>query len=50
MRVGFDARALVSPAAGVRRYTRELFGAMAGLDGVDVVAAGTAPGADLPPA
>ena len=49
MRVGFDARALVSPAAGVRRYTRELFGAMAGLEGVDVVAAGTAPGADLPP-
>ena len=48
MRVGFDARALVSPAAGVRRYARELFGAMAGLSGVDVVAAGTAPGADLP--
>ena len=48
MRIGFDARALVSPAAGVRRYTRELFGAMAALDGVDVVAAGTAPGADLP--
>lgn len=49
MRVGFDARALVSPAAGVRRYTRELFGAMAALDGIDVVAAGTSPGADLPP-
>ena len=48
MRVGFDARALVSPAAGVRRYARELFGAMAGLGGVDVVATGTAPGADLP--
>ncbi len=48
MRIGFDARALVSPAAGVRRYTRELFGAMAALDGIDVVAAGTATGADLP--
>lgn len=48
MRVGFDARALVSPAAGVRRYARELFGAMANLDGVEVVAAGASPGADLP--
>ncbi|MDQ3489245.1 MAG: glycosyltransferase family 4 protein [Acidobacteriota bacterium] len=48
MRVGFDARALVSPAAGVRRYARELFAAMAKLDGVDVVAAGTSARADLP--
>ena len=48
MRVGFDARALVSPAAGVRRYTRELFGAMAASGDVEVVAAGTAAGADLP--
>ena len=48
MRVGFDARALVSPAAGVRRYARELFAAMANLDGVEVVAAGTSAGADLP--
>jgi alpha-1,3-rhamnosyl/mannosyltransferase len=49
MRVGFDARALVSPAAGVRRYTRELFGAMAAIDGVEVIAAGARSGADLPP-
>lgn len=49
MRVGFDARALVSPAAGVRRYTRELFGAMASLADVEVVAAGASPAADLPP-
>jgi alpha-1,3-rhamnosyl/mannosyltransferase len=48
MRVGFDARALVSPAAGVRRYAGELFGAMAALDGVDVIATGTASSADLP--
>lgn len=48
MRVGFDARALASPAAGVRRYARELFGAMARLDGVDVIAAGTSADADLP--
>ena len=48
MRVGFDARALVSPAAGVRRYARELFGAMATLDGVEVVAAGRSARIDLP--
>ena len=48
MRVGFDARALVSPAAGVRRYARELFAAMANLEGVEVVAAGTSADADLP--
>ncbi len=28
MRIGFDGRALGSPAGGMRRYTRELFGAM----------------------
>ena len=28
-RVGFDGRALASPAAGMRRYARELFGALA---------------------
>src|SRR5688500_14301497 len=49
MRVGFDARALVSPAAGVRRYTRELFGAMAAIEGIEVIAAGARSGADLPP-
>jgi glycosyltransferase involved in cell wall biosynthesis len=39
-RIGFDGRALASPAAGVRRYTRELFGAMAGRGDVEVVAVG----------
>jgi len=33
LRIGFDGRALASPAGGVRRYTRELFGALAGLGG-----------------
>jgi alpha-1,3-rhamnosyl/mannosyltransferase len=31
-RIGFDGRALASPAAGMRRYTQELFGALARLD------------------
>ena len=31
-RIGFDGRTLASPAAGVRRYARELFGALAGID------------------
>ena len=48
IRIGFDGRALVSPAAGVRRYVRELFGAMARLDGVAVVAVGAPSGADVP--
>jgi alpha-1,3-rhamnosyl/mannosyltransferase len=49
-RIGFDGRALASPAAGVRRYATELFGALAssGHD-VNIVAVG-APGATaLPP-
>ena len=29
LRVGFDGRALASPAPGVRRYSYELFGALA---------------------
>jgi alpha-1,3-rhamnosyl/mannosyltransferase len=48
LRIGFDARALASPAAGVRRYTRELFGAMATIEGVGVVAVGAAAGTEVP--
>ncbi len=41
MRIAFDGRALRSPAAGVRRYARELFGAIARLDStLDVLAVG----------
>ena len=39
IRVGFDGRALSSPAGGVRRYVRELFGALARGD-VEVIALG----------
>jgi glycosyltransferase involved in cell wall biosynthesis len=48
IRIGFDGRALVSPAAGVRRYAWELFGAMAALDDAEVVAVGTPAGCVLP--
>ncbi len=47
--VGFDGRALVAPAAGVRRYTRELFGALASLDSCRVIAVGAPPDVALPP-
>jgi glycosyltransferase involved in cell wall biosynthesis len=41
LRVGFDGRALTSPAAGVRRYARELLQAIVALrDDVEVVALG----------
>jgi alpha-1,3-rhamnosyl/mannosyltransferase len=50
LRIGFDGRALASPAAGMRRYSRELFGAMAALPGVTVVAIGAPDGAVVPPA
>ena len=50
LRVGFDGRALVSPAGGVRRYTRALFGAIASMgDGPEVVAIGAPADVDLPP-
>jgi O-antigen biosynthesis alpha-1,3-rhamnosyltransferase len=49
LRVGFDGRALASPAAGVRRYSYELFGALASLNHVTVVAIGAPAGAPLPP-
>ncbi len=48
LRIGFDGRALVSPAAGVRRYTRELFGALSRIDGLTVVAIGAPAATDLP--
>jgi glycosyltransferase involved in cell wall biosynthesis len=48
-RIGFDGRALASPAAGVRRYTTELFGALAVLDpDLTVVAVGAPEGMALP--
>jgi alpha-1,3-rhamnosyl/mannosyltransferase len=48
-RIGFDGRALDSPAAGARRYVRELFGALAVLDGsFHVVSVGTPRGTAVP--
>jgi len=50
LRIGFDGRALAFPAAGVRRYTRELFSALPALQpGVDFVAVDPPPGVELPP-
>lgn len=49
-RIGFDGRALASPAAGVRRYARELFGALAALDaGFTIVAVGAPHEVEVPP-
>ncbi len=48
IRVGFDGRAIGSPAAGVRRYATQLFGAMASIPGVEVVAVGARAGVALP--
>jgi glycosyltransferase involved in cell wall biosynthesis len=49
LRIGFDGRALASPAAGMRRYTRELFGALAELDpAITVVAVGSPAGSFVP--
>jgi glycosyltransferase involved in cell wall biosynthesis len=49
VRVGFDGRALGSPAAGMRRYARELFGALAGIDTkLRIVAVGPAAELALP--
>jgi glycosyltransferase involved in cell wall biosynthesis len=48
-RIGFDGRALASPAAGMRRYTHELFGALAALDrSLTIVAVGAPTNADVP--
>jgi alpha-1,3-rhamnosyl/mannosyltransferase len=50
LRVGFDGRCLTSPAGGVRRYTQELFNAIATLDaGVDLVALDAPLAVTLPP-
>jgi alpha-1,3-rhamnosyl/mannosyltransferase len=47
--IGFDAEALTSPAAGMRRYARELFGALARMtDEVRLVAVGADPAAPPP--
>jgi len=48
-RIGFDGRALASPAAGMRRYTHELFAALALLDPtLTVVAVGAPDGWAIP--
>jgi glycosyltransferase involved in cell wall biosynthesis len=48
LRIGFDGRVLASPAGGVRRYARELFGQLSGIDGLTLVAVGTPPAVDVP--
>ena len=49
IRIGFDGRALASPAAGMRRYTHELFGALAQLDPLlSIVAVGVPAGVAVP--
>ena len=49
LRIGFDGRALASPAAGMRRYTYELFGALARIDPtLDLVAVGPPSQAAIP--
>ena len=49
LRVGFDGRALTSPAAGVRRYARSLLDALASLpDAPELVILGGDPGASAP--
>jgi glycosyltransferase involved in cell wall biosynthesis len=49
IRIGFDGRALASPAAGMRRYAHELFGALAVLEpSLSVVAVGVPAGLALP--
>lgn len=48
-RIGFDGRALASPAAGVRRYAHELFGALAVLDpSLAIVSVGVPGGVAMP--
>jgi glycosyltransferase involved in cell wall biosynthesis len=50
LRIGFDGRALASPAAGMRRYAQELFGALAALQPrMAIVAVGVPSGAFVPP-
>jgi glycosyltransferase involved in cell wall biosynthesis len=50
LRVGFDGRALTSPAAGVRRYARSLLEALASLEEpLQLVVLGGDPAAPVPP-
>src|SRR2546426_10163384 len=49
LRIGIDGRAFSSPAAGVRRYARELVRALMGLaEPIEIVALGGRDTADLP--
>ena len=49
LRIGIDGRAFTSPAAGVRRYARELVRALLGLaEPIEIVALGGRDTADLP--
>jgi len=49
-RVGVDGRAFSSPAGGVRRYVREIYGALPSVaPDVDVIAIGAVPSDTLPP-
>jgi glycosyltransferase involved in cell wall biosynthesis len=49
LRVGFDGRALTSPAAGVRRYARELLAALAALgESIELVILGGSSTAEVP--
>ena len=49
LRIGIDGRAFTSPAAGVRRYARELVLALSGLgEPLEIVALGGRDSADLP--
>lgn len=49
-RIGFDGRALTSPAAGMRRYAWELFGALASVEpALQIASVGASADATLPP-
>jgi glycosyltransferase involved in cell wall biosynthesis len=49
LRIGFDGRALASPAAGMRRYAHQLFGALATIDPlIAVVAVGVPAAVEVP--
>ena len=49
LRVGFDGRALVSPASGVRRYVNSLFGAITSMASApEIISIGAPPGVAMP--
>lgn len=48
LRIGVDARAFRSPAAGVRRYAGEIYSRLARTPGLEITAIGAGPGDDLP--